>query len=49
LKKVWWYGDGAGFSRQMEGFVDLLFSNHAAAKCKGALRSAGSYFRERRL
>ena len=49
LKKVWWYGYSAGFSRQMEGFVDLLFSNHAVAKCRGALRSAGSYFRDRRL
>jgi succinate-semialdehyde dehydrogenase/glutarate-semialdehyde dehydrogenase len=49
LKKVWWYGYGSGFSRQMEGFVDLLFSNHAVAKCRGALRSAGSYFRDRRL
>ena len=49
MKKVWWYGYGERFSRQMEGFVDLLFSTRSATAVRGALRSAGSYFRKRRV
>jgi acyl-CoA reductase-like NAD-dependent aldehyde dehydrogenase len=49
LKKVWWYGYGSGFTRQMEGFVDLMFSRSAWVRVKGALRSAGAYVRKGRL
>jgi acyl-CoA reductase-like NAD-dependent aldehyde dehydrogenase len=49
MKKVWWYGYGKGFSRQMEGFVDLLFSRSTFARIKGSMRAAGSYMRKGRL
>jgi succinate-semialdehyde dehydrogenase/glutarate-semialdehyde dehydrogenase len=49
VKKVWWYGYSAAFTRQMEGFVDLMFSRSLAARLRGALRSAGSYLRKGRL
>jgi acyl-CoA reductase-like NAD-dependent aldehyde dehydrogenase len=49
LKKVWWYGYSADFSRQMEGFVDLLFSNSSLGRCRGGLRALRSYFRKQRL
>jgi succinate-semialdehyde dehydrogenase/glutarate-semialdehyde dehydrogenase len=42
IKKVWWYGYGERFARQMEGFVDLQFARGLAARAKGALRSAGA-------
>jgi succinate-semialdehyde dehydrogenase/glutarate-semialdehyde dehydrogenase len=49
IKKVWWYGYGEGFTRQMEGFVDLMFARKLRHRLLGALRSAGSYVRKGRL
>lgn len=49
LKKVWWYGYGSAFTRQMEGFVDLMFSGGVWARVKGAFRSPGAYVRKRRI
>jgi succinate-semialdehyde dehydrogenase/glutarate-semialdehyde dehydrogenase len=41
IKKVWWYGYGAGFARQMEGFMDLQFAYSLRKRFLGALRAAG--------
>ena len=41
MKKVWWYGYGAKFARQMEGFLDMQFARGVIARLRGALRSAG--------
>jgi succinate-semialdehyde dehydrogenase/glutarate-semialdehyde dehydrogenase len=41
VKKVWWYGYGESFTRQMEGFVDVMFANSWSKCLRGALRSAG--------
>jgi acyl-CoA reductase-like NAD-dependent aldehyde dehydrogenase len=41
MKKVWWYGYGASFARQMEGFIDFQFARGLAERLRGALRSAG--------
>jgi succinate-semialdehyde dehydrogenase/glutarate-semialdehyde dehydrogenase len=49
VKKVWWYGYGEAFARQMEGFVDMLFSRRLADRARGALQSVGSYTRKGRL
>jgi acyl-CoA reductase-like NAD-dependent aldehyde dehydrogenase len=49
MKQVWWYGYGEGFSRQMEGFVDLLFSPSILKRITGSMRAAGSYMRKGRL
>jgi acyl-CoA reductase-like NAD-dependent aldehyde dehydrogenase len=49
MKKVWWYGYGETFTRQMEGFVDLMFARGLRRRLRGALRSAGSYVRKGRL
>jgi succinate-semialdehyde dehydrogenase/glutarate-semialdehyde dehydrogenase len=49
LKKIWWYGYGESFSRQMEGFLDLQFARRWSAKLRGALRSAGAYTRKGRI
>jgi succinate-semialdehyde dehydrogenase/glutarate-semialdehyde dehydrogenase len=40
-KKVWWYGYGANFAQQMEGFVDFQFAGRWSARLRGALRAAG--------
>ena len=41
MKKVWWYGYGERFARQMEGFVDMQFARGWAAKLRGAVKAAG--------
>ena len=48
-RKVWWYGYGPEFTRQMEGFVDMLFAGSLIRKIRGGLRAAGAYFRSGRL
>ena len=42
MKKLWWYGYGAAFTRQMEGFLDLQFARRVADRVRGALRSTGA-------
>jgi acyl-CoA reductase-like NAD-dependent aldehyde dehydrogenase len=49
LKRVWWYGYGAGFSRQMDGFLDLQFAQGLGERLRGALRSAGALVRKGRV
>jgi succinate-semialdehyde dehydrogenase/glutarate-semialdehyde dehydrogenase len=49
VKKVWWYGYGEAFSRQMEGFLDMMFARNLGTRLKGAIKSAGSYVRKGRL
>jgi acyl-CoA reductase-like NAD-dependent aldehyde dehydrogenase len=49
MKKIWWYGYGQGFTRQMEGFLDLMFAHRLGQRLRGAVRSAGAYVRKGRL
>src|SRR2546422_4201699 len=46
VKKVWWYGYGQVFTRQMEGFLDLQFARSWGQRLRGALRSAEVYARK---
>jgi succinate-semialdehyde dehydrogenase/glutarate-semialdehyde dehydrogenase len=41
MKKVWWYGYGATFTGQMEGFLDFQFARGVADRLRGALRAVG--------
>ncbi len=41
MKKVWWYGYGDKFRRQMAGFLDMQFARSLGMRLRGALRSAG--------
>jgi acyl-CoA reductase-like NAD-dependent aldehyde dehydrogenase len=47
IKKVWWYGYGKSFMRQMEGFLDLQFSRGLVSRLRGAFRAAGVVTRKR--
>jgi succinate-semialdehyde dehydrogenase/glutarate-semialdehyde dehydrogenase len=49
MKKVWWYGYGERFRRQMEGFLDMQFARGVGARVGGALRSAGVVRRKGQL
>lgn len=42
MKKVWWYGYGATFTRQMEGLLDMQFARGWRARLRGALRGVGA-------
>jgi succinate-semialdehyde dehydrogenase/glutarate-semialdehyde dehydrogenase len=41
MKKVWWYGYGEVFARQMEGILDMQFARGLGTRVRGALRAAG--------
>jgi succinate-semialdehyde dehydrogenase/glutarate-semialdehyde dehydrogenase len=47
MKKVWWYGYGSSFARQMEGFIDFQFARSLSQRLRGALRAAGVVMRRR--
>ncbi|MBV9087230.1 MAG: aldehyde dehydrogenase family protein, partial [Acidobacteriaceae bacterium] len=49
LKKVWWYGYGPEFTRQMQGFADFLFAPGIVRRLAGGLRSTAAFFRKGRL
>jgi acyl-CoA reductase-like NAD-dependent aldehyde dehydrogenase len=46
MKKVWWYGYGPGFARQMEGFLDMQFARRLGARLSGAILAAGVIWRK---
>jgi len=41
MKKVWWYGYGANFARQMEGLIDTQFAPRIGTRLRGALLASG--------
>jgi succinate-semialdehyde dehydrogenase/glutarate-semialdehyde dehydrogenase len=41
MKKVWWYGYGPIFAKQMKGFLDLQFARRPIERLVGAMRTAG--------
>ena len=49
MKKVWWYGYGATFARQMESFLDFQFARGLGERVRGALRSVGVVGRKGQL
>jgi succinate-semialdehyde dehydrogenase/glutarate-semialdehyde dehydrogenase len=44
IRKPWWYGYGASFARQMQGFVALQFASRLTQRLSGAIRSSGLLF-----
>jgi len=49
MPKVWWYGYGIGFQRQMSSFMDMLFASGIGARIKGALGAVGALRRSNRI
>jgi acyl-CoA reductase-like NAD-dependent aldehyde dehydrogenase len=49
MKKPWWYTYGEDFTRQMEGFIDFLFSRPAVDRFRGAARATGVLRRKGQL
>jgi acyl-CoA reductase-like NAD-dependent aldehyde dehydrogenase len=42
MRKIWWYGYGKTFTRQMEGLLDFQFARGLGARLRGAVRAAGA-------
>ena len=42
MEKIWWYGYGNAFSRQMEGLLDFQFARGLGQRLRGAVRAAGA-------
>lgn len=49
MKKVWWYGYGESYRRQMEGFLDFQFAPKVGQRLRGALRALGLVRRKRQI
>ena len=47
MKKLWWYGYGPAFLRQMNEFIDLLFSKDLTKRIRAGLGSARSYLQRK--
>ena len=47
MKKVWWYGYGTNFSRQMENFLDFQSARGFGTRLGGLLRSLPVMWRKR--
>ncbi len=42
MEKIWWYGYGNAFQRQMEGLLDWQFASRLGQRLRGAVRAAGA-------
>jgi acyl-CoA reductase-like NAD-dependent aldehyde dehydrogenase len=49
VKRVWWYGYGDKFSRQMDGFLDLQFAGGLVKRLRGGLKAAGALLGKSKL
>jgi acyl-CoA reductase-like NAD-dependent aldehyde dehydrogenase len=47
MKKIWWFGYGGGFAREMESFLDLLYARPLREKLKAGVRSARALWRRK--
>ena len=42
MAKVWWYGYGNAFARQMEGLLDMQFARRWTQRLRGAVKAVGA-------
>jgi succinate-semialdehyde dehydrogenase/glutarate-semialdehyde dehydrogenase len=47
MKKVWWYGYGASFTRQMESLLDMQFARGVGTRLRGLLSATSVIWRKR--
>lgn len=47
MKKLWWYGYGEAFQKQMGGFIELLFSKNLIKRIRGGIRSTRAYLQRK--
>jgi hypothetical protein len=49
MPKVWWYGYGRGFQRQIESMVQMTFGSGLSARLRGALGAVSALQRKSRI
>ncbi len=49
MEKVWWYGYGKAFARQMEAMIEMQFAPGWTQRLRGAVKAAGALKPKRRL
>ncbi len=47
MKKIWWFGYGGEFTREMEGFLDAIFARPLRERVKAAVRACGALWRKK--
>jgi len=47
MKKVWWFGYGSEFTREMESFLDMIFARPLRERMKAAARACRSLWRRK--
>jgi len=47
MKKVWWFGYGSEFTREMESFLDVIFARPLREKARAAVRACGALWRRK--
>ena len=47
MKKIWWFGYGGEFTREMESFLDLIFARPLRQRMKAALRAGAALWRRK--
>jgi acyl-CoA reductase-like NAD-dependent aldehyde dehydrogenase len=47
MKKVWWFGYGSEFTREMESFLDVIFARPLRERMKAAARACRSLWRQK--
>jgi acyl-CoA reductase-like NAD-dependent aldehyde dehydrogenase len=47
MKKVWWFGYGSEFTREMESFLDAIFARPLRERVRAAVRACGALWRRK--
>ena len=47
IKKVWWFGYGGEFAREMEAFLDVIFARPLRERIKAAVRACRALWRRK--
>ena len=47
MKKIWWFGYGGGFAREIEGFLDVLYARPLRERLSAGVRAAGALWRRK--
>jgi acyl-CoA reductase-like NAD-dependent aldehyde dehydrogenase len=47
IKKIWWFGYGGEFAREMENFLELIFARPLRQKMKAILRTSAGLWRRK--
>jgi acyl-CoA reductase-like NAD-dependent aldehyde dehydrogenase len=47
MKKIWWFGYGGGFAKEMNGFVEMLYARPVRERLRAGMLAAGALWRRK--